>query len=334
MKIKTLKKALLPILLCVCFLLTACAKYEPIESTEQDLTVVGHVGEFEVKYEELRFVLLSQKKIMMEKYGEDIFENPETSAHYTEMLREFVYESLTANYVILTLCREVGIEANEEPLLEAVQEKLESTANELGGARRYKKFLAENNMTDSFFRFNLLVDIMQNELYYVYTKDLQLIEVDDDKIYDAIQSEFARTQHIYISKSNGKSYDQNKAIIDSAYAQLTSGADFMTVATTYGEDTELTTDGYYIPKGYMSEAYDKAAFELSVDAFTGVIEDDDGFYIIKRLAIEPMYLMINFDTLKDRYQKYAFLNIIDTEREKLEFVPTEYLAALDILSIK
>ena len=189
-------------------------------------------------------------------------------------------------------------------------------------------------MTDSFFRFNLLVDIMQNELFYVYTYDLELIEVDDDAIYDAISSEFIRTQHVYVSKDNGKGYDTNKALISEAYDSLVDGADFLAVAKKYGDDTSVDDNGFYIPKGYMSDTYDEAAFALSVGAYTEILEDESGFYIIKRLELDPVYILMNFNTLKERYQSYAFLSIVNETQSELEFKPSEYLKSLDILAIK
>ena len=41
------------------FSLSGCSTSRPIESTEDDLRVVGTVGEFEVLYEELRFVVVT-----------------------------------------------------------------------------------------------------------------------------------------------------------------------------------------------------------------------------------------------------------------------------------
>lgn len=334
MKKRSFKASLLLCLLSLCMILCACSRLEPIESTDEELAVVGTVDEFEVLYEEFRFAVLTYRQMLTETYGDDIFENPELAPKYEEMLRESVYENITSNYAILVLCKEMGIEQGDEILADAVQEKLEEQVEALGGVRQYKKFLKENNMTDSFFRFNLLVDLMQNELFYVYTYDLELIEVDDEAIYDAISSEFIRTQHIYVSKDNGNSYEENKALISEAYDSLVDGADFLTVAKKYGDDTSVDDNGFYIPQGYMSDAYDEAAFDLSVGEYTEILEDESGFYIIKRLELDPVYLLMNFNTLKERYQSYAFLSIVNEMQRSLEFKPSEYLKSIDILAIK
>ena len=43
---------------------------------------------------------------------------------------------------------------------------------------------------------------------------------------------------------------------------------------------------------------------------------------------------MNFDTLKERYQSYAFLSIVNDMQKELEFKPSEYLESIDILQIK
>ena len=334
MKKTSFKASLLICVLAISLLFTSCSDLKPIESSEEDLRVVGYVDEFEVLYEELRFAVLTYKQMLINTYGENIFDDPELAPKYEAMLKESVYENITSNYALLLLCKEVGIERNDEVLASAVQKKLEEQVEALGGVRKYKKFLKENNMTDSFFRFNLLVDIMQNELFYVYTYDLELIEPDDEEIYDIIESEFIRTQHIYIAKDNGNSYDENRALISEIYDKLKSGSDFLSLVEQYTSDGSFDENGFYIPMGYMSETYDAAAFALSVGEFTEIIEDEAGFYIIKRFELDPVYLLMNFNDLKDRYQSYAFLSIINETQKELEFKPSEYLESLNILEIE
>ena len=325
-----LKKALAIILLLSMLLLSSCASAKPINSSEDDLRVVGKVGEYEVLYEELRFLVLTYKKTMIETYGENFFEDPKN----IEDAKQYIFEAIKYNYAILQMCREVRIERDEPVILDAVQAKVEETVKELGSRKKYKRYLEENYMTDNLFRFNLSVDILQNELMYVYTNDLRIIETDYDAVYDIIKEEFIRTQHIYISKSNGKSDTDNKATIEKAYSELLGGADFMSLADKYGEDTELKDEGFYILEGYMSEKYENSAFSLGVGEFSDIIEDEGGFYIIKRLEQDSLYIMMNFETLAERYKNYTFIEMINDTQEALPFIPNEYLNSIDIFAIE
>ena len=334
MKNKILKSSLCCALCLLIFILAGCSKDNPMKSTEEDLRVVGSVGEFDVLYEELRFLALTYKASLVDTYGADIFNDPQAADKYESEMREYIYQNITANYAILKMCREVGIEADEQAFSDAVEREIESIIDSLGGKKSYKSFLRENFMTDNFFRFNTRVNKMKSELFYVYTDDLELIETENDNIYEIIKKEFVRTQHIYISKSNGKSYDENRALIEDAYSRAQNGEDFFSLASKYSEDEELTADGFYIVKGYMSEQYENVAFSLSENGMSGIIEDDSGFYIIKRLELDSVYIMMNFETLSDRYQQYTFLSMIDDVQKELEFVPNDFLKNINLLEIE
>jgi len=334
MKNKILKSLICATLSFLIFVLAGCSKDNPMKSTEEDLRVVGTVGEFEVLYEELRFLALTYRTILTETHGEEIFNDPVSADKYEGEMREYIYKNITANYAVLKMCREVGIEADEQAISDAVEREITSVIESLGGKKSYKNFLSENFMTDSFFRFNTRIDKMRNELFFVYTDDLELIETDNDKIYDIIKNEFIRTQHIYISKRNGKSYNENRALIEDIYSRVQNGDDFFSLATAFGEDEEITSDGFYITKGYMSEQYEKVAFSLEENGFSEIIEDDSGFYIIKRLELDSVYVMMNFEALSDRYQQYTFLAMIDDVQKELEFIPNDFLKNMNMLDIK
>ncbi|MBO5415719.1 MAG: peptidylprolyl isomerase [Clostridia bacterium] len=332
---KMAKRLLCTVLCLLVLTMFGCSPARPIESTDEELAVVGTVGEFEVLYEEFRFVALIYRDMLIDTYGADIFDTPESAEKYAEMIRDYTYDNITYNYAILTMCREVGIEADDPVLQKAVEDSITDTVKSVGGTRgKYKKYLKENYLTDHFLRFNTCVDFMQSELFYVYSDDLGLIETDDEKISDIILSDFVRTQHIYVSKNNGKSLEENRKTIEAAYDKLLGGADFMTLVTEYGEDEEMTASGICFPEGYMNSGYESAAFALSVDEYSEIIEDTNGYYIIKRIKQDTAYVLANFYTLKPIYQEYKFLSMIDDIQNTLEFVPNDYLNSIDILDIK
>lgn len=334
MKFKKIKKIVSLFLVILMLLLTGCAKQRVSE--EDSLRVVGTVGEFEVSYGEFRFVLLSYMNILTEAYGEDIFDTPESANKYADMIWEHINESITVNYAVLTMCREVGIEMTDPALERYLNEKMEEHIKSFGGKGAYIRSLNENYMTDSFFRFNVLVDKMQNELFYVYVDDLGIIErgESEEDVYKTINENFIRTQHVYISKTNGKSCDENQALIEEAHKRLQNGEDFISVVNDYGEDNEMKELGIYITKGYMSHSYEDIAFELTCGKYSDIVEDENGFYIIKRLDLDTGYVMLNMNSLFEKYQKYTFLNMINETQKTLKFTPNDYLKSLDIFEVK
>ena len=177
-----IKRILCALLVLSALLLVSC-KVKPIESTEEQLRAVGTVGEREVRYEELRFMVMTCKKSLDEVYGEGGLSDEE----YEAKLWEYVNETLTYNCAVLNMCEEVGIYADNVRLTNAVQQKAEELAATLGGFSKYKKYLKQNYLTDSVFRHITCVDLMQSELFYVYVDDFGLIESDVDAIYDVIK---------------------------------------------------------------------------------------------------------------------------------------------------
>ena len=84
----------------------------PIKSSEEEARVVGTYGDFEVKYEELKYVTLICKEELDSKYGSYDKLSAEDKEKYNTELEENVLEELKSNYVILTLCKEYGIDTD------------------------------------------------------------------------------------------------------------------------------------------------------------------------------------------------------------------------------
>ncbi len=310
--------------LCLCLalilpcLLCSCGGYSPIEPTENDLTVVGQVGGRDVYMDELVFVTYTYRNIMTARYGEDIFSGEEREM-YLEMLRELVYKNITYNYATVELCEEALIRLGEEAVTARVDEQIKALVEELGGMRKYKKYLKENRMTDRFLRFSTEISLLQSELMYVYVDDILVIEDDDEKLYDIIMDEFIRVRHIFLPHTDTES----DAKIASAKDRLAAGEDFSSLIAELGADPEMTAEGIFILKGYMSEEYENVAFSLKVGETSGIIEDDNGSYIIERLKMTAPDVMLRFDHLKELYQTYTFYSILDQRQSTLTFIPND-----------
>ncbi len=326
-------------LLCAVLLgatLAGCSQSRPIQPSEQDIKEVGSVGEFAVLYEELIYVTRQYKAMLESKYGKGIWDTPDSAALYREELTREVCEALTANYAILELCAEVLIYSDDPDIEERVDSYISALIKEWGGRAAYIDQLEAEGITDHFFRFCIAVDYCYSELFYVYIQDLNLIETDEDKIFDRIMSgSFARTVHVYIQNDEGDSVEQNRRLAEDVRRRLSDGEDInKIIGSSVNEDFDLTTtDGYYFTRGEMVEPYETAAFALQEGGISEVVETATGFYVIKRLPLEEKYVMKNLAALTEQYQ-YAEINkIIDTRRESLTFSFNEYGKTLDLTQI-
>lgn len=339
---KTMKKLLIKIaglLLCAVMLvlsLVSCAAGRPVKASAQDLKVVGKVGNFDVLYEELRYVTLFYKQQLEDKYGEGIWKDTATAQKYSDELYELVTRNITANYAVLSLCAEVGITTDAKEIQESVTSYINEMAEELGGRSQYKKQLKAENATDHFLRFTIAVDYCQNELYYSYTQDLGLIETDFEKIYDYIMADnFVRTVHVYIQNDKDDDVEKNRAAAENVVEQIKNGESInKLIGSSVNEDFDLTTtDGYYFGRGEMLQAYEDAAFALEVNEVSGVVETPTGFYVIKRLPLESAYVMQHLTTLIDQYQYSELNKYIDQRQEQLSIEFNDYGKSLDLTAI-
>ncbi len=306
-------KLIAPILivLSLCILLVGCGTYKPLGDDENSTTVVGTVAGRNVYLDEFKFAFRTCKEQMLAAYGEGIFDG-EDAEYYADMLKERVFSSITADYAVILLCEEVKISLGEPVIVERVDEKMQALVDELGGMHKYKKYLKENGLTDRLLRFTTEVSLLRNELLYVYTDDIGVIESDYDELYDIIKKEFISVRHIFVPHSE-------EDVMSLVMEEYMNGASFEELMAEYNRDTEMTADGNFILKGYMSEEYEKAAFALKIGSVSEIISDQNGVYIIERLSMPSSVIMQNFERLKSLYQTYTFYNIIDKKQSELTF---------------
>ncbi len=308
-----IKSAVLCSLLCVCILLVGCgSKYKQITPSDEDLTVVGTIGDKQIYLDELRYAVQVCKSELISAYGEDIFEGADAQK-YREMLKEGVIDGICANYATVFLCEEAMISLGEDAVISRVDQKMQLLVDELGGMSEYKKYLRDNGLTDRLVRFTTELSLLQSELMYVYIDDIARIEDDDDKVFDIIEDEFIAVRHIFIPHSEGDTMQK-------AVKALESGSDFSSLIVQYNRDGEMSTGGQFILRGYMSDEYEAVAFSLAEGERSGVVSDAKGLYIIERAPMTTSDIMMNFDYLKELYQTYAFYAIVDQRQAELELI--------------
>ena len=114
--------------------LFGCAKSTSllkIDPTEDEKRVVGRIGDFDVYYDELRYITLTYKEQMENKYGEGIWKDAQSAAPYVDELSKKVYESITANYGALMLAKENGISVDDGPVQDYCHVQMEDMASKI-----------------------------------------------------------------------------------------------------------------------------------------------------------------------------------------------------------
>lgn len=301
----------------------------PIPPSKQDVTVVGSCDGFDVYYEELRYVTMLYKTVMEQEYGKDIF-NSDNADKYREELMKNVLENITANYAVLSLCREYNIDINDSEMQKAAGDEVLKFVETSGSFSNYKKELEKQYLTDHFVRFTFAVNACQRELFIAMTEYTDVINTDPEVLRDKIDSEFIRTQHVYIQKGLENSLESAEYVA----SVLADDPDRVNEMIGKYSTGDASLDGSYFTYGEMIDAYEDAAFALGINEASGVVEVDDGYYIIVRLPKDDDYIDRNIVELMDRYVNIKFYEIIDERQAELVFSFNEYGSSIDLTEMK
>ncbi len=338
--IKLLALSLVLVLLLPCAL--SC-KARELGQSKLAATAVGTVGEYSVQYEELYFLAHNYAEAVKEKYGSD------TDALKAAVL-DYVNENITANYAIITLCKENGLVYNEDELREDVKRSVELMIQSEFGNNRSDYLESQNAMglTDHYVRFTLGVDMLYNKLATKLKTEGKIPNSDKDiKAY--IKDNFIHTWHIAIFVNEGDDRAAKLAKAEEALAKLDAGEKTMfdLIGSTYNEDlipSSLSNAyGYYFPRGIMDSAYENAAFDLNVGQHTKVVEgygeNNDGayvecLYIIERLQYSDAEVEENFTVLSDMMAEAIVGNMSEDIRADLTFTMNDFGKSLDLTNLE
>ncbi|MBQ7923364.1 MAG: peptidylprolyl isomerase, partial [Clostridia bacterium] len=214
-----------------------------------------------------------------------------------------------------------------------LDELYESYENDL---QAYADTIGEYHMNDSVYRFLVQNETMGAELFYLLQNE-GIIESDDDALRELMQSDtFVRVKQILISDTNGKTDEENLALIQDIYSQLENGGDFETLLGMYGQDLYMfnNDDGYYIAPGSRYTEFEEAAFSLEVGEYSGIVKTLAGYSIIMRYEKDQEYLDTHFDELCQEYYDGAYNTILEAHAASLTMTPLPALDNYTILTME
>lgn len=297
-------------------------------SGEKYATVLGE----DVYFDEVRYLSLNYKADMEAKYGDGIWEDG--GEEYRAELEGNVNSAIKKEAAERALFAEYDIDTGAKDVKEYVSDYIKNAKKELGGGKEYKKQLSENFMTERYLK-----SVLTSEKCFDSLRDALCaagkIDTSDETVKNVIKNEFIRTLHVYISNDDGDDIAENRAKAEKVLSLLEDGTPLNTLIGRYSEDYYMvTTDGYYFMRGEYEGAYEDAAFALDVGEHSGVVEGENGFYVIVRLEKEDKYISANFETLKDRYVYAAAKRIIAEKAENADIELTDFGKSTDFLKIQ
>ncbi len=347
--------------------LSSCTRsvFDGVEGTEDELRTVGKIGDYEVLYDELYYLIMSCKDIMKLKYGEDMWKNEEDAAQYENELREMVLGRITANYAVLTLCEDYGfknvlknkdiaksVNSEIDSILYsfALQNDIEVTLDqsmtgkltytyEKGGKKKaleyFRAALKDSYLSERVMRLTLATEFAFERLTNILTGEKNEIIYSDADIEEFMFSDaFICTRHVFIQNDKHETVEANRALAEEALAQYKSGSSMdELISSKYNDDVTAPVAGYYFTYSEMDEAYEKAAFALEVGEVSDIVETEDGFFIIERYKKSSSYMLGNIDTFAQQII-YALVNQKVSERQaELALDMNDFGASLEFYKI-
>ena len=300
--------------------------------------VIGSCAGYDVLYEELRYVTLSYKDMFEATYGEGIWDTPESAEKYRRELEDVVWDMMLNNYAVLAACAYYMDPAsiNDESLDDAVEAQIEDTINELGGKSAFRDSLEDLHMTEHFLRFCLRVAQLENELLYVLSDDLGIIEEDLDSFIAWMEDGNVRyVQHVYISNDPGDDKEENRAIAEGVRNQLLQGVDIgKIIGSSVNEDMQNAAPYFLVRDVYVDEMED-AAFALGfVGDVSQVVDVGTGYYVLQLMEYNDSALLLQAADLLTSYQWAKVEDVVETFRPQISLVLNDYGKGIDLLTIQ
>lgn len=273
--------------------LSSCAQSE-------NEKIVATVGEYEIRYEELRFVTMSYQKILDATYGDGIEDNgtiwddPALAAKHLPELEEKVLLMLEQNYRVLVACAAHGIgkDVLESPEIQAeVDRQVKSAADSFSSRDAFLKDMEANFMTENLYRHYLAREQMKYKLRDAVLKDGDSTLIRDQQSFYAWLREGngVYVQHVFIRNDEGEDVEANRLIATEVSLSLRSRErhidDYVGNAF-FNEDLTNVSPYYLIPSLYDEEIVASGLRLYEVGDASEVIETEEGFWVLQRIE-EP-----------------------------------------------
>lgn len=325
--------SVLIILIAILIGMTSCGTdYSPIASTDDELQIVAFSGGYAVRYDEYRYAVIANRKLMEQNYPENV------NGSYRDQLIGAVEQGIKHNIAVCLLLKECGynigvFDGTEDDTVKAL-------IDECGGRDGYLAYLEENALTDRLVRYNINLASAENELMYIFNDlnmfdkylpfDLTALDNMDASTYYEVLG-FIYSSDIYVKFEYilyGEKVGDRDTAVTEAMSRLTSGADMKTFA----ESGKLK----YVSSSYVAGECSDAFFDgvLAIEeGELGSFEIDGNVYLVRRLSM-MQDVNENYYDIVMKYARIKTLEMIDARAAEVELNYTEFGNGLDVMEIQ
>jgi len=280
--------------------------------------VVATAGDQEIYYDEYYFLAMTRLAQLKLEYGEEAMSNPEARAK----LEKFVADNLlTESHALLAIARSLGVDIEDDKIADNTDAHMAGIlAAEpfLGDREAYLQSLREAYLTERYVRtFVAVHNYLSIEVIKALLENGTLDSSDAAALSflrsdDVIRVRQVEIKEIVVGDKTILSAEQAKQKAQMLRDQVAQAADrdaAMREAMQSSLDTSgLASDGIYLARGEMEDAYEQAAFGLENNYdVSEVLEHEDGYVFMMLLPKDEQYMQENLEELKGKTY-YIVLN--------------------------
>jgi hypothetical protein len=225
-----------------------------------------------------------------------------------------------------------------------------------GGAEAFAARLERLGLSEERYRFYTYI------IYHLREKMLDGLfgpdgpyRPDDSGLWQYYLDNYHSVSYIFLSGTDdygnllhGEEYVLQKSVAEALQRQAAESVNneqlttdnelfegFFAMVTEYGMDyfMSISPEGMSVPLGMIGDAFDRAVSELGVGEVSGVVEDNDGFYIILRLPADHDWFERNADSIWVSFADAAYTQKISEWAEGLPIAVSDSFWEIDVLEM-
>lgn len=315
------------VLLCCLLLLGSCSG--------KDRKAVAACAGQEVLYEELRFLTLTCRDRMAQKYGEDIWNSSESAEAHRAELEETVWQTLADDYVVFAAARELlpGVSISDDDIQAAANQAVQNAITEAGGKSAYKSQLKESYLTEHLMQFFFASAVLEDRLSEKLFAGTEL-ESETKLTEWLLDGNLVRARQIYVPAESNLGH--GSAVAEDLRAKLLSGEPIDSVI---GEEEKkagvLNGTPRYFVRGLTEEPILSVALSMKqAGDVSEVVDNGEGFLFFIREENDTDRLSVQISSYLSRLRDVRQKELLAGYREQAIPEKTEYGSSLDLLSIR
>lgn len=309
------RKTIVVIIICIICVFSGCNKDIKITTGLSKNEIFKISGSSEA-LAEVMLVLMNEKNKYETYLGEDIWTRAFEDTNLETEIKDKVKNQMIELCAISLMAENENIRLNDSE-----KERLSKAAEEYFAALSdtEKELL---NVSEEDVR-HLYEKLYLTDKYYDFvTEEDREISDEEAKVIEVMYIYFQTgNRDIYgnVVKYDEETTAQVREKAQSVLDRVNQGEDFQSLAASESDDTEYKS---IFGRGVMEENFETAAFALTDGGVSGLVETEDGYYIIKCIQdYLETETMENKKNLKDKYKADKFKEIYEPflEKQTLEF---------------